>query len=287
VRPAGRSTANLALLPAKDEDEPEQRDVPEPGIGSDSWRPGAGAGRDRGRPVYLPAPAAHVDVIDQSGKTVGSTFASAQAPASAIVVTLPAPDHPWWTGDRVMVFDPRTCLPLTRSGPRLVCPGGPGTLMAGKLLVPVPDGMPSAIRHPASANTPVGAAPALQTRQCPRRGGSHLLEAARQHPLRAGADYAVDAERPASALPDFQCLSSALANSGRRPRPCILALRANTDEPTRWLRRNAPVRGIGGASTQVVTISDGSSSTSLVCVVARGRTRASAAPTPSPQAPGW
>jgi len=57
------------LRPAKEEDEPEQRDVPEPGIGADSGARVLALAETR-TAVYLPAPQPRVDVIDESGTTV-------------------------------------------------------------------------------------------------------------------------------------------------------------------------------------------------------------------------
>src|SRR3984957_15496 len=60
------------LRPAKEEDEPEQRDVAEPGIGADSGARVLALAETR-TAVYLPAPQPRVDVIDESGITVGIT----------------------------------------------------------------------------------------------------------------------------------------------------------------------------------------------------------------------
>ncbi|EUA06988.1 conserved alanine and valine rich domain protein [Mycobacterium xenopi 4042] len=69
-------TADLRLTllrPAKEEDEPEQRYVPEPGIGPDS-----GARvltlSDTSTAVYLPSPQPRVEVVDETGVTVASTL---------------------------------------------------------------------------------------------------------------------------------------------------------------------------------------------------------------------
>jgi hypothetical protein len=48
----------------------------------------------------------------------------------------------WWTGDRVMVFDSANLTYRYSIGPAgSSAPVGPATLMAGKLLVPVTDGI--------------------------------------------------------------------------------------------------------------------------------------------------
>src|SRR5271167_5194518 len=85
------------LRPAKEEDEPEQRDVPEPGIGADSGARVLALAETR-TAVYLPAPQPRVDVIDESGTTVGSTLLP-KPPSSSSVVTGPGNLITWWTGD--------------------------------------------------------------------------------------------------------------------------------------------------------------------------------------------
>ena len=128
------------LRPAKEEDEPEQRDVPEPGIGADSGARVLALAETR-TAVYLPAPQPRVDVIDESGKTVGSTLLP-KPPSSSSVVTRPGNLITWWTGDRVMVFDSANLTYRYSIGPAgSSVPVGPATMMAGKLLVPVTDGI--------------------------------------------------------------------------------------------------------------------------------------------------
>src|SRR6202012_1891766 len=61
------------LRPAKEEDEPEQRDVPEPGISPDSGARVLALAETR-TAVYLPAPQPRGDGIDASGTTLGSTL---------------------------------------------------------------------------------------------------------------------------------------------------------------------------------------------------------------------
>src|SRR6201987_1378088 len=136
----GRQTdLRLKLLrPAKEEDEPEQRDVPEPGIGVDSGARVLALAETR-TAVYLPAPQPRVDVIDASGTTVGSTLLPTP-PSSSAVVSRPGNLITWWTGDRVMVFDSANLTYRYAIGPAgSSAPVGPATLIAGKLLVPVPD----------------------------------------------------------------------------------------------------------------------------------------------------
>jgi hypothetical protein len=58
------------------------------------------------------------------------------------VVTRPGNLITWWTSDRVMVFDSANLTYRYSIGPAgSSVPVGPATLMAGKLLVPVTDGI--------------------------------------------------------------------------------------------------------------------------------------------------
>jgi hypothetical protein len=128
------------LRPSKEEDEPELRDVPEPGIGV-----GSGARvltvAETKTLIYLPAPEPRVDVVDESGATVASTLLP-KPPSTSSVVSRPGNLVTWWTGDKVMVFDEATLTyrySIGAAGPSV--PVGPATIMAGKLLVPVTAGI--------------------------------------------------------------------------------------------------------------------------------------------------
>jgi hypothetical protein len=128
------------LRPSKEEDEPELRDVPEPGIGV-----GSGARvltvAETKTLIYLPAPQPRVDVVDESGVTVASTLLP-KPPSTSSVVSRPGNLVTWWTGDEVMVFDGATLTYRFSIGAaRPAVPVGPATMMAGKLLVPVTGGI--------------------------------------------------------------------------------------------------------------------------------------------------
>jgi hypothetical protein len=128
------------LRPAKEEDEPDQHNVAEPGIGADSGAKILAVSETR-TAVYLPAPQPRVDVIDETGTTVGSTLLP-EPPLTSNVVTRSGNLITWWTGHRVMVFDTANLTYRYAIGPAgSSVPVGPATLMAGKLLVPVTDGI--------------------------------------------------------------------------------------------------------------------------------------------------
>jgi hypothetical protein len=128
------------LRPAKEEDEPDQHNVAQPGIGADSGAKILAVSETR-TAVYLPAPQPRVDVIDETGTTVGSTLLS-EPPLTSNVVTRTSNLITWWTGHRVMVFDTANLTYRYAIGPAgSSAPVGPATLLAGKLMVPVTDGI--------------------------------------------------------------------------------------------------------------------------------------------------
>jgi hypothetical protein len=128
------------LRPSKEEDEPEQRDVPEPGIGVGSGARVLTVAETRTL-IYLPAPQPRVDVVDESGTTVASTLMP-KPPSTSSVVSRPGNLVTWWTGDTVMVFDGATLTYRYSIAPAgSSVPVGPATMMAGKLLVPVSGGI--------------------------------------------------------------------------------------------------------------------------------------------------
>ena len=164
------------LRPAKEEDEPDQHNLAQPGIGADSGAKVLTVSETR-TAVYLPAPQPRVDVIDETGTTVGSTLLPTP-PLMSNVVTRPGNLITWWTGDRVMVFDAASLTYRYSVGPAgSSAPVGPGTLMAGKLMVPVTDGI--AVCDPVTGVgedfLPVQRQP-TSTAVIPAVAGSQLLE---------------------------------------------------------------------------------------------------------------
>jgi hypothetical protein len=164
------------LRPSKEEDEPDQHMVAEPGIGAASGAKVLAVAESR-TAVYLPAPQPRVVVLDETGTAVGSTLLP-EPPSTDNVVTQSSNLITWWTGRRVMVFDAANLTYRYAVGPvGASAPVGPATLMAGKLIVPVTDGI--AVCDPVSGvgedfvpvRRPPGDAPVI-----PLATGSQLLE---------------------------------------------------------------------------------------------------------------
>jgi hypothetical protein len=138
---ANQADLRLVLLrPGKDDDEPQQHLVSEPGI-----RAGSGARvltvSENNTAVYLPSPQPRVDVIDETGTTVASTLLP-KPPSSSAVVSRAGNLVTWWTGDAVVVFDATNLTQrYTIAAGETTAPLGPGVMMAGQLLVPVTDGI--------------------------------------------------------------------------------------------------------------------------------------------------
>ena len=138
---ANQADLRLVLLrPGKDDDEPQQHLVAEPGI-----RAGSGARvlavSATNTAVYLPSPQPRVEVIDETGTTVASTLLP-KPPSGSAVATQTGSVVTWWTGDALVVFDSTSLTQrYTIAAGETTAPLGPGVMMAGQLLVPVTDGI--------------------------------------------------------------------------------------------------------------------------------------------------
>jgi hypothetical protein len=138
---ANQAGLRLVLLrPGKDDDEPQQKIVPEPGIEAGArvlavW--------ENNTAVYLPGGSGaqpRVEVVDETGATVSSTPLS-EPPSNAAAVSQAGSLITWWTGDSLMVFDAgRFALRYTIAAGAKT-PLGPAVMMAGRLLVPVTGGI--------------------------------------------------------------------------------------------------------------------------------------------------
>ncbi len=141
-----QADVRLTLLrPGDEDDEPKLRYVPETGITPDS---GARviAASDTHTAVYLPSPKPRVEVVDGSGATVGTT-PLAKPPAPSATVSKPGGLITWWTGEEVLVFDGADLgYRYTIGAAGRAVPQGPAALMAGRMLVPVIDGL--GVYHP-------------------------------------------------------------------------------------------------------------------------------------------
>ncbi len=144
----GQADARLTLLrPGKEDDEPELRYVPEPGLsGASAADSGARVlvVSDSNTAVYLPSPQPRIEVVDQTGATVAKTLLPGQPSAASakLPVSRPAGLISWWTGDAVLMFD-ATTLAYRYTVPAVgsAVPLGPAAPMAGRLLIPVSGGV--------------------------------------------------------------------------------------------------------------------------------------------------
>ncbi|MFV0494014.1 hypothetical protein [Mycobacterium sp.] len=128
----------LLLHPGKDDDEPKQQVVPQPGVPRGAGARVLAVSQER-TAVYLPGPQPRVEVIDDTGTTVSSTALAGQ-PSHSAAVSRAGDLVTWWTGNSLMVFDAAgLTLRYTIAAGETTQPLGPATMMAGQLLVPVTD----------------------------------------------------------------------------------------------------------------------------------------------------
>jgi hypothetical protein len=174
------------LRPADEEDTPDQKYVPQPGVVDDS---GARviAVSDTTTAVYVPAPKPTVNIVDETGATVASTLLP-RPPSPAATMSRAGDLITWWTGDSVMVFSAnglRYRYTVSAAGSNI--PLGPATMMAGRLLVPVTGGYDvfdpatgNGVQHIPVLGAPptrsVGGLPASSAAVVPAVAGSTILE---------------------------------------------------------------------------------------------------------------
>lgn len=128
------------LRPGDEEDVPETKFVPLPGVTDDTGARVV-AVSEAATAVYVPTPKPAVDIVDETGETIAS-IPVPRPPSPAAVMSRADDLITWWTGDTVMVFGAaglRHEYTITGSGPSV--PIGPATMMAGRLIVPVTDGV--------------------------------------------------------------------------------------------------------------------------------------------------
>ena len=174
------------LRPADEEDTPDQKYVPQPGVVDDS---GARviAVSDTTTAVYVPAPKPTVNIVDETGATVASTLLP-RPPSPGATMSRAGDLITWWTGDSVMVFSAnglRYRYTVSAAGSNI--PLGPATMMAGRLLVPVTGGYDvfdpatgNGVEHIPVLGAPptrsVGGLPASSAAVVPAVAGSTILE---------------------------------------------------------------------------------------------------------------
>jgi hypothetical protein len=128
------------LRPAKEEDTPDVKYVPQPGVTDDSGARVV-AVSETTTAVYVPTPKPALNVIDETGATMAS-IPLPKPPVAQATMSRAGDLITWWTGDSVMVFSAaglRYEYTVAASGPAV--PAGPATMMAGRLIIPVSDGV--------------------------------------------------------------------------------------------------------------------------------------------------
>jgi hypothetical protein len=128
------------LRPAKEEDTPDLKYVPLPGVKADSGARVV-AVSETTTAVYVPTPRPSLMIIDETGSTTANLpLPKPVAPEAA--ATSAGDLVSWWTGDAVLVFSASGLQYRYTVGPvGTHVPIGPATMMAGRLLIPVSDGV--------------------------------------------------------------------------------------------------------------------------------------------------
>jgi len=174
------------LRPSDEEDTPNVKYVPQPGVVDDSGARVV-AVSDTVTAVYVPTPKPTVNIVDETGATIASTLVP-KAPSPNATMSRAGDVITWWTGDSVMVFSAnglRYRYTVSAAGSNI--PLGPATMLAGRLLVPVTGGYDAF--DPASGNgvehipvlgapptRSVGGLPASSAAVVPAVAGSTILE---------------------------------------------------------------------------------------------------------------
>ncbi len=130
----------LTLLKvAKEDVQPEQKYVQEPGLTADSGAKVL-AVADLRTAVYLPVPQPRVVVYDETGHETASTLLP-RPPGPNIMVSHTGDMITAWTGDSVAVLDGTSLAFRYTIASGSAVPLGPGEMMADRLLVPVTGGI--------------------------------------------------------------------------------------------------------------------------------------------------
>lgn len=128
------------LRPAKEEDTPDLKYVPLEGV-----KEGSGARvvavSETTTAVYVPTPRPSLMIIDETGSTTANLPLPKPASPGA-AATKPGDVVTWWTGNAVLVFSASGLQYRFTVGPDGThVPVGPATMMAGRLIIPVSDGI--------------------------------------------------------------------------------------------------------------------------------------------------
>lgn len=127
------------LRPSDEEDTPEVKYVQQKGVPDNSGARVV-AVTDTTTAVYVSTPKPRVDIVDETGATIASTVVA--KPVSPDATMSRAGDLiTWWTGEDLMVFSVNNLeYKYTVTAVGANAPVGPGTMMAGRLMVPVSSG---------------------------------------------------------------------------------------------------------------------------------------------------
>ena len=195
---------------------------------------------DTSTAVYLPVPrAAGGSSYDNTGSEESSADLSAPPTPASLQhssVSQAAGLITWWTGDSLVVFDANRLAyryTIPTAGP--AAPLGPATMMANKLLIPVTGGVgvyeasAGNLERVIPVDRPAGAGPvvpggrppcsssAAPTRRAGLTGSRPEPFSVHETPGRSGEKMVLGDQtsgvKVASFLPDFQCLSKAVASS--------------------------------------------------------------------------
>jgi hypothetical protein len=128
------------LRPAKEEDTPDLKYVPLDGVKENSGARVV-AVSETTTAVYVPTPRPSLKIIDETGSTTADLpLPKPVSPQAA--ATRPNDLVTWWTGDAVLVFSSSGMqYRFTVGTVDTHVPVGPGTVMAGRLIIPVSDGV--------------------------------------------------------------------------------------------------------------------------------------------------
>lgn len=128
------------LRPAKEEDTPDLKYVPLEGVKEDSGARVV-AVSETTTAVYVPTPRPSLMIIDETGSTTANLPLPQPASPEA-AATRPGDLVTWWTGNAVLVFSANQMAYRYTVGPvDGHVPVGPATMMAGRLIIPVTDGI--------------------------------------------------------------------------------------------------------------------------------------------------